>query len=321
MDSSHKGKHFPGVIRDICKNCYGVDVGDFFKYIKDRASEEGVPAEILFALVMRESNGNCKAGGDGGNSVGLFQLNTGNSTCLRGCRDGALEGVSSGEMKSACEKGNYHKDYGSPGYACPGTPSFSNPKICLNNPYCNFEEAFHLLIDQKWGFGNNGERYKSTDKRWAEMEAEERNKWRNAIVSYNGRKYVDPVENLMRESWKKMSTDERKRWAAMFQAGSEMDVSAERIPRPLLNNWEFKRMFFMKRHLTGSGVSEAMITNLAHVESITEGKRPGNLPNRLFASGFILPRKITIYPVLNQGLFCGFIDNKKLFKTSLYAFL
>ena len=264
VDDSHGVKHFPGVIRDICNSCFrgqskSRDVKDFFKYIEDRANEEGVPSEVLFALVMRESNGNCKAGGDGGKSVGLFQLNTGNSTCLEGCKEGALEGVSAKEMQSVCEKGHYHKDYGTPGDPCPGTPSFSKPKICLNNPYCNFEEAFHLLKDQKWGMGNNGEQYRPTSKKWADLKAEERNKWRNAIVSYNGRKYIEPAEQLMRDTLEDMSSSEKQRWINAFGVSSEGDVNSEKTLRSLLDNWEFKRMFFIKRYLSSLELDEQSV--------------------------------------------------------------
>ena len=290
VDDSHGVKHFPGVIRDICSSCFSKqsksrDVKDFFKYIEDRASEEGVPSEVLFALVMRESNGNCKAGGDGGDSVGLFQLNTGNSTCLEGCKEGALEGVSANEMKIVCEKGHYHKDYGEPGIECPGTPSFSNPKICLNNPYCNFEEAFHLLKDQKWGMGNNGEQYRPTSKKWADLKAEERNKWRNAIVAYNGMWYMRHTKNprsaerLMEAQWQNMSTEERKKWLMTFvdvddvadvDDVSAVNVESDKALRLWLDNWEFKRMFYMRQYLgSNPEVSEGALRNLAHVESIT----------------------------------------------------
>ena len=274
VGDSHSKKNFPGVIRDICRSC-GVDAKNFFQYIRDRAKEEGIPSEVLFALVMRESNGNCKAGGDGGKSVGLFQLNTGNSTCLEGCKAGALEGVSEIKMRSVCEKGKYHEKYGKPGVdPCPGTPSSSDPKICLNNPYCNFEEAFHLLIDQKWGIGNNKETYKPTNKKWENMKAEERNKWRNAIVAYNGIEYIqraeNSAENLMNIQWQNMNVNEKRRWVTTFVDVSKIDIHSDTIPRSLLDNWEFKRIFFMRQYLDSSSeTSEAVLRNLAHVESIT----------------------------------------------------
>ena len=101
------------------------------------------------------------------------------------------------------------------------------------------------------------------------MNAETRNKWRNAVVSYNGRGYVRPVESLMRNTWKKMSSNERERWTKTFQNQSKVDVETKEIPRSLLDNWEFKRVFFIKQHLRNSTISEKVVKNLAHVESIT----------------------------------------------------
>lgn len=264
VTASHSSKSFPPVIDTICKSCYGVDAKDFFNYIEKRAKEEGIPSEILFAFVMRESNGDCNVGGDGGDSVGMFQLNTNNSTCLRGCKRNVLLKAKVEEMKSVCKGGTYRNEYSRLGRKrCNQYPP-ADSKICLNNPYCNFEEAFHLLKDEKWPAGNNQEKYsKSTAENWTAMSREERHKWRNAIVAYNGRGFVAPTERAM----KKFNMSDR------------------------IDDWEQKRIFFVRSYLYYKSKYKAcaprdrkcknrydpkkVITNLAHVESITGREVPG----------------------------------------------
>lgn len=282
VDGYHTAKrNFAKVIEVICQTCYGVDAGEFFQYIKTRARKEKVPAEILFALIVRESGGECGVAGDGGSSKGLFQLNTNNSTCLKRCAPGALQGVTVEEMRSVCVGGKHHtEDYMVPQSCgrrcvhCPSLRSTNNPIICLNNPYCNFEEGFLLFTKDKWKSGNNVDLETAKNKglisgkNWAEMDSAERNRWRNAVVSYNGRGYVDPTEKLMEATWEVMTVDERSQWVYLVQDPKEVDVNSEEMPQSLLDNWELKRIFFIKKYLQ-SRLQKEMIGNLAHVESIT----------------------------------------------------
>ena len=282
VDSYHTAKrNFASVIEKICDTCYGVDAEEFFQYIKEKAKDKKVPAEILFALIVRESGGECGVTGDSGSSKGLFQLNTNNSTCLERCASGVLDGVTVKEMQSVCEDGKHHTENymvpqgcGERCVRCPSLRSTNDPKVCLNNPYCNFEEAFLLFTKDKWKSGNDVELEAAKDKglvsgkNWAEMDPAERNRWRNAVVSYNGRGYVDPTEKLMNVTWKAMTVDERNQWVHLAQDPKEANVNSEKMPESLLNNWELKRLFFIKKYLR-SGRLQKMVENLAHVESIT----------------------------------------------------
>ena len=259
----NKHKKFSAVIKKFCDSC-GVNIGDFLNYLERRSKEKNVPPEIMFAIMLRESNGDCNAGGDGQKSFGLFQLNTTNSTCLKQCSRPLSNSVSANEMKSACDNGNYRNTYRRGSSNKCTTPS-SNSKICLNNPYCNFEESLHLLTGEKWAVGNGRKPKPQGSKKWVEMNNEERTLWRNAIIAYNGGAALKVAEKKMKEG---------------LQMGEE----------PFLDNWEIKRMFFMKCYLLGTSSQQAqsrmervcknlgsksVIHNLAYVESIAGRDKPG----------------------------------------------
>ena len=89
---------------------------------------------------------------------------------------------------------------------------------CLNNPYCNFEESFNLLKDEKWNIVNSNET-KPTNTDWAGMKDTERNLWRDAIIAYNGAGYLKSAEERMEKK-------------GLYSH---------------LDNWEVKRMFFCQK--------------------------------------------------------------------------
>ena len=259
VQSFNRAKDFPSIVGSFCKNCHGVNVNDFFQYIEERAKSENVPPSIMFAFILRESNGDCNAGGDMYKSYGLFQLNITNSTKLKPCADGELSGLNPQQMKDVCIKGEYKKQ---------GYPKMKGQ--CLNNPYCNFEEAFHLLKEEKWAIAN-GNTPKPVETNWVEMSAEERNLWRDAIISYNGAGYLKSAEKRMKNH----------------------GLSSQ------LDNWEIKRIFFVKSYLYNKSKHEQcgksgsredrrcrakynphnIIHNLAYVERITGRETKRGLVN------------------------------------------
>ncbi|MDE0119063.1 MAG: hypothetical protein OXM55_03545 [Bdellovibrionales bacterium] len=254
----NKGKSFSALIDTFCKNCHGVDIGDFVTYLEERARSENVPPAIMLALTLRESNGDCNAGGDGNSSFGLFQLNTKNSTCLKKCNSSSLRNMSANQMKSVCENGKHRQTYKRKKGTCI-SPS-KDSKTCLNNPYCNFEEAFYLLKGEKWIIGNRNNRQKPEVNNWVDMSSEDRNKWRNAIIAYNGAAALRKAESAMR------ATEE--------QIQNELGMGR----KPLLDNWEIKRMFFIKQYLNARYPRD-IIHNLAYVERITGREKQGGLAN------------------------------------------
>ena len=290
-----KSKKFSTVITNFCKKCKPVDIKDFMQYIESRAKEENIPYEIMFSFMMRESNGKCdakkpeiytksegeyKKGDVKGCSYGLFQLYTFNSTCLLGCdENNSLSGMSSAQLKAVCQKGsdyaNYRKtckngkQYVSDGKTCNSLKPINetikgikNMKgMCLNNPYCNFEEALHLLKGDKWYIGNGKTPMPELKEGWPNMSRKNRNLWRNAVVAYNGTKYEKPAKTAMKEK-KAMEEAEKK--------GIKLD----------LNDWEQKRMFFVNEYVEGnSAVKKGLIENLAYVEKITGREIEGGLAN------------------------------------------
>lgn len=263
-------KNFSSVISKMCDDCSGIDINDLVEYIEDRSQSEDVPPEIMFAIMLRESNGACNATGDSGKSFGLFQLNTKNSTKLRACERNELERQSAGAQKQACVDGAYRTDsryrqvtYPNPRRNLPGTPFNQRPNIgtgvCLNNPYCNFEEALHLLKEEKWPIGNkrvgNGRSIpKPSGKSWVEMSGEERNLWRNAIIAYNGDHYHGKAKGAMKEY------------------GVDHDH---------FDDWEQKRIYFVRQYLdnpnTNNSSAQGFIHNLAYMERIAGREVRGGL--------------------------------------------
>ncbi len=225
-------KFFTHLVNTFCKKCYQADLNEFVNYVERRSREANIPSEIFFSIMLRESGGNCDLKSPGAeNSYGLFQMNIeSKSTFLRTCNEGELQNLGNENLKTPCENGNYPNN---------SDKQIKN-KACLNNPYCNFEESLRLL-QEKWNLankGSGGRKLTRPKKSWTEMNAKERNLWRNAVISYNGRGYLAPAEKEMKKR------------------------GLLNLP---LNNWELKRLFFL-----GSGSKKkGRIWNLAYVERIT----------------------------------------------------
>ena len=243
---------FGAVLKNFCSTCQPVDIEEFIQYVNDRAYTEKMPPAIFFSLMMQESNGKCDAsntsGGD--NSFGLLQLNTNSagSTCLNRCSNANLSNTSSEELKNVCRNGTYRagrnckrkKDN-----SCINCQNSNQPLICLNNPYCNFEESLHLM-KEKWQIGNK-RTSRPTELHWLDMNSHERNLWRNAIISYNGAGYMKKAEGEMQKSGVSNTDD-----------------------------WEQKRLYFIKKNWLNqsSNRQNQVIHNLAYVERITGREIP-----------------------------------------------
>ena len=267
------GKNFSTVIKNFCATCGGVDINDFVRYVERRSEEEKVPPEIMFGIMLRESNGDCTASNRRTHCKGLFQMNIKNSTALKQCSNDRPPQTNSSRMKEVCQDGNYRGE-GNYMQSYRGLRSdvpdveYNNPypgERCLNNPYCNFEESIRLLKGEKWYIGNKNENNmrksegknkinEPSGKSWGEMDYEERNRWRNAIISYNGATYLRPAEQDMKDR-------------------GQADSAS-------LNNWELKRMFFIRKYLDGNlYVQKDLIENLAYVERITGRETPDGFAN------------------------------------------
>ena len=145
------------IIINFCDTCGG-KINDFVNYVEKRSQEEKIPSEIIFALMYKESKGSCSAINEHEvdasayedvkyADVGILQLNTENSTELKECIKGDILSKEPKRMKNACKKDKYI----SGGTAC--NPEYKidvdKTTVCLNNPYCNFEEALNV-INCKW---------------------------------------------------------------------------------------------------------------------------------------------------------------------------
>ena len=129
--------------------------------------------------------------------------------------------------------------------------------VCLENPYCNFEEALHLLIKEKWPMVNKGKPPPSLkgQGKWVDLSADERNQWRNALIAYHGDSYHRRAKKSMKKAMEK-----------------ELGITAP------LDDWEQKRLWFIKQYLSQTDQQQKkLIYNLAYVESLAGREIKGGL--------------------------------------------
>lgn len=67
------GLYMRNVIKNFNRTC-GMSFSHFARELNHRAKIHGVPADLLMSMMTLESSGNCKAVGDKGRAVGLFQI-------------------------------------------------------------------------------------------------------------------------------------------------------------------------------------------------------------------------------------------------------
>ena len=281
VDKYKKAKEggFTAVLKKFCNTCKPVNISDFIKYVKERSKNKNIPPEIFFSLMMQESTGACTAlnDSDSDHSVGLLQLNMDSpgSTCLNKCTSD-LSQSSSEQLQTACQNGNYRK-----GNKCKkGTvkdcldcQDSGKPLICLNNPYCNFEESLDL-IGRKWDIGNDTIR-RPTELNWLEMNKNERNQWRNTIVAYNSKTYMNKAKRKMEEIGIHNTNDwEQKRVYVIRQNWLPENITIpERIQKEIdeepdkLEKENIKQEYIKKK-------KAAMIGNTAYMERVTGREIP-----------------------------------------------
>ncbi len=129
---------------------------------------------------------------------------------------------------------------------CQESQSSRNPNACLNNPYCGFEEALYLM-GKKWKTGNGQDTPHPKELNWLNMNTNQRDRWRNAIISYN-------------------------RADHMLAAEDEMKQNSEYA----INDWEKKRVYFIKRNWLDEdeGSQKNIIGNIAYMERVTGREIP-----------------------------------------------
>ena len=254
------GGGFTAVLKNFCRTCKPVDIKNFMKYVTVQSRKSNIPPEIFFSLVMQESTGKCTASNESSweHSIGLMQMNKKNSTCLKECNSSYTPpNASDEEMREAC-LGKKHRRICKNYFInektekrtndcsdCQEGQSSRNPNACLNNPYCGFEEALHLM-KRKWKTGNGTTR-KPTELNWLNMSTNQRNRWRNAIISYNRADHMLAAEN-------------------------EMEQSREYA----INDWEKKRVYFIKRNWLNKNEADKqnIIHNIAYMERVTGREIP-----------------------------------------------
>ena len=183
-------------IETICKTCGNIDPNNFVRYIERRSKEQGVPPEVMFSIMFKESGGveNLRNAGCNAKSsrhcYGLFQLHAGNSSVLKPrC---SLEGANDRELRQACSHLSEMSDierrrclYRENINRCAANlerRKSQDPALktmCLKNPYCNFEEALTLLAFKRKSSSSD-----LRSKSWMDLNTSERNDWRVALSKY-----------------------------------------------------------------------------------------------------------------------------------------
>ena len=209
---------FSAVISRFCRTCGKVLVNDFINYVEQRAKEENIPSGIFFAIMYKESSGDCNKRNTQKNvedSIGLFQMNQiGGSTKLKQCPKKKPPNIESKKMKAACYKGKYKTKGNSicnPNYE---TDKFNKNQVCLNNPYCNFEEALSLL-NCKWFTVHKDKCINPIKevkqvcvpnktippmprKAWSNMNINEKDLWRQTLMAYNTITYLKEAKKELK---------------------------------------------------------------------------------------------------------------------------
>ena len=197
--------YFSSMITNMCNTCQPANVKTFLEYLEKRAKKEKIPSSLLYGIMYQESSGKCNRQQlKGENSHGLFQLNKDSTTELKECPNNrSVPKINNNQMRIACMPDHYlNKNEGTdcnPNYK----HNFDKNITCLNNPYCNLEEAIRVL-NCRWvhinmtkcslpSYKNKEvckEKYKDgapkmPEKKWKDMSSEERNLWRYTIGAYN----------------------------------------------------------------------------------------------------------------------------------------
>lgn len=141
------------------KTSCGFPLLEFTKVVKERATDAGVPPEILLSLMTQESSGKCYALNseqDTTQSVGLFQINS----------------ASSRYPRCTSSQKNILKNLGH-------ASSLSQGPRCLENPLVNLEESIRILKDKRHTLT-------SVSGGFDESKLSETDAWRLAVSAYNG---------------------------------------------------------------------------------------------------------------------------------------
>jgi hypothetical protein len=141
------------------KNSCGFPLTEFTSLVKQRATANGVPPEIMLSLMTQESSGKCYALNseqDTTQSVGLFQINSASSRYPR-CTN---------------EQKNILKNLGH-------SSRLSQGPRCLENPLVNLEESIRILKDKR-------ETLTTARDGFDPSKLDETSAWRLAVSAYNG---------------------------------------------------------------------------------------------------------------------------------------
>ena len=148
------GEKLSHIIKNFEKTCspYKRPGGfkDFFQDFSCKSCKQGIPIELMMAMMSIESSGRCNAhNSEGENSIGLFQVNADSHQCTSRHSVKTIKNIQ-----------------------------------CLKDLGNNWNKATEILT--LWYNITNGSEIKKPCKDWIKMNSDERDSFRRAVAGYNG---------------------------------------------------------------------------------------------------------------------------------------
>lgn len=241
-------KALAGVIKNFNKKCRPIQFNDFFPDAYCQSCNKQIPAEVALAVATVESAGDCGATNEKGEgSMGLFQVDFKKHRC------------------------NGHKK---------GTQA---NKRCFLDPSNSLKYGIEKL-NEKYNKVNPERAKVNSCPQWTSLSSKERDRWRRAVVSYNGGvgwldRAVQSVEGDYNSKGRSVAMDTRQdlNWGHLGKFKGRAKKSTV--------SWEELRVYhFMEKLLPGNKISTGKATrntlsSLAHTETVlgreVKGAPPG----------------------------------------------
>lgn len=249
MRGKRPDSSFQAVVNNFEKNCFGLKFDDFVQVVRQRASAQNIPPELMLGIATQETGGYCHGRGATGDvtstskSLGLFQVNT-RSSRVPPCSSSQiskLHGKTLAQMSS------------------------DSSLRCLQNPAVSLDEGIKIYL-QKFNYVNNGAQPKKSAGTFSQLPQTEADKHRKALAAYNGG-----------ESWVELAKKDMNANQSLHGRSTDNweDLRYFWARRVLKNNG-----YAVSSSYSGNGRSIGnAISNLAYVESIL-GRSSGSNTQR-----------------------------------------
>jgi len=229
--SRDSNPEFQNVKNNFNKTCFGLKFDDFKNYLTQKATENGIPAEILLGIMTAESGGRCHAVGDTNllnKSIGLFQINSASS------------------KNRLCSESDYSNLQNKT------LTQMESISTCLQNPVVNLKNAIRIIKSAYQETNHVAPPQQTTS--WSELSPEIRDNFRRALSAYNGS-----------GKWVNFAAQDVKEVASKYGISLKNDWETQRLFyfRSIL-----EKNGFIAKHPNGHRMYDFSISNLGYVEGI-----------------------------------------------------